>query len=199
MNLSKTLMCSPPFKTHSVMLLALLLLVCSAGGQDALDGPNHIFQDTLLDRLTGSWRLTGTMLPGTPYEQKLTHDVQVQWTLNHQFLQIHEKATESAAKNTVPYEAIVMIGYDNTSERYVAHWMDVYGGRFSEALGYGKRSGAEIEFAFEYPDGPFHTTFSWKTASGEWKWLMRRKNKDGAWVTFGEMSLVPATVHTNQH
>ena len=54
-----------------------------------------------------------------------------------------------------------MIGYDHTSERYVAHWMDIYGGRFSETLGYGVRSGDQIEFVFEYPDGPFHTTFRW--------------------------------------
>jgi hypothetical protein len=54
------------------------------------------------------------------------------------------------------------VGYDNTSERYVAHWLDVYGGRFSETLGYGRRSSDSIEFVFEYPAGPFHTTFSWK-------------------------------------
>jgi hypothetical protein len=41
------------------------------------------------------------------------------------------------------------------SERYVAHWIDVFGGRFSETLGYGKRAGDEIDFIFEYPDGPF--------------------------------------------
>lgn len=33
------------------------------------------------------------------------------------------------------YEAMVFIGYDNTSERYVVHWIDVFGGRFSETLG----------------------------------------------------------------
>jgi hypothetical protein len=30
------------------------------------------------------------------------------------------------------YEAMVFIGYDNTSERYVAHWIDIFGGRFSK-------------------------------------------------------------------
>ncbi|HEY8226282.1 MAG TPA: hypothetical protein VIG25_13455 [Pyrinomonadaceae bacterium] len=33
------------------------------------------------------------------------------------------------------YEAMVFIGYDNTSERYVAHWIDIFGGRFSKDEG----------------------------------------------------------------
>ncbi len=47
------------------------------------------------------------------------------------------------------YEALVFLGYDNASERYVAHWIDVFGGRFSETLGYGTRSGDSIKFIFE--------------------------------------------------
>jgi hypothetical protein len=38
------------------------------------------------------------------------------------------------------YQAAVFIGFDNTSERYVAHWIDAGGGRFSETLGFGKRA-----------------------------------------------------------
>jgi hypothetical protein len=33
------------------------------------------------------------------------------------------------------------------------------GGRFSETLGYGTRDGNAIRFVFEYPDGPFRTTY----------------------------------------
>jgi hypothetical protein len=48
--------------------------------------------------------------------------------LDHQFLRLEMKdvATPPA------YEATVYIGYDKTGERYVAHWLDVFGGRFSE-------------------------------------------------------------------
>jgi hypothetical protein len=85
---------------------------------------------------------------------------------------------------------MVMVGYDNASERYVAHWTDVFGGRFSETLGYGKRSGNDIEFIFEYPDGPFHTTFRWNPEPQQWQWLMRGKSdKDGKWFEFGDMRL----------
>ena len=64
------------------------------------------------------------------------------------------------------------IGYDNMSERYVAHWLDVFGGRFSEPLGYGKRDGNSIRFVFEYPDGHFVNTFVWKPEHGKWQFVM---------------------------
>ena len=82
-----------------------------------------------------------------------------------------------------------MVGYDNASERYVAHWNDVYGGRFSETLGYGTRNGNDICFVFEYPDGPFHTTFRWLPESQQWAWLMETKNKSGQWTEFATLNL----------
>ena len=36
-------------------------------------------------------------------------------------------------------EAEVFFGYGNMSEQYVAHWLDTFGGRYSEVLGYGMR------------------------------------------------------------
>ena len=44
----------------------------------------------------------------------------------------------------------MMIGFDDGAKRYVAHWCDSYGGKFS-AIGYGKRSGNSIEFEFSFP------------------------------------------------
>jgi hypothetical protein len=87
------------------------------------------------------------------------------------------------------YEAMVFIGYDNTSERYVAHWIDVFGGRFSETLGYGTRSGNSIKFVFEYPDGPFHNTLTWNPGTKTWGFLMQQKDKTGKWKIFAEDSL----------
>ncbi len=117
------------------------------------------------------------------------HSVEVQWVLNHQFLRIHEKDSNPPKQDDVPYEAMVFLGYDNASERYVAHWIDVFGGRASETLGYGRRSGNTIEFVFEYPDGPFHTSFRWDPQASAWHWLMRTKNKAGEWVEFGRFTL----------
>ncbi len=152
--------------------------------QPELDGPKHTFQDPLLEMLLGNWKLTGKVM-----NRSAEHTIQAEWVLNHQFLRIHEKDETPAKDGNVPYEAIIMVGYDNTSDRYVAHWMDVYGGRFSETLGYGTRVENEVRFVFEYPDGPFHTTFRWKPDTRQWEWLMTTKDKTGHWIEFADLTL----------
>jgi len=169
-------------------VLGLGSAACAADLPAPLDGTNRIFQDDLLDRMTGSWTMTGAIV-GAPVE----HQADVHWILNHQFLEIHERDTAAPKAGAPVYEAMPLIGYDNTSERYVAHWIDIYGGRYSETLGYGKRTGDTIEFVFEYPDGPFHTAFRWLPDRQQWQWLMTRKNAAGKWVGFGDMTLTKRT------
>jgi hypothetical protein len=77
------------------------------------------------------------------------------------------------------------------SERYFAHWIDFGGGRYSETLGYGKRVGNEIDFVFEYPDGPFRTDFIWDSPHGKWHWQMTQKNASGQWTSFADLTLMP--------
>jgi len=166
----------------AVLALALAFPPLRAVSQD-LDGQQHIFTDALLDNLTGTWHLTGKVMG-----RNADHTVEAEWVLNHQFLRIREKDQNAAPNGAVPYEAMIMVGYDNTSERYVAHWNDVYGGRFSETLGYGTREGNAIRFVFEYPDGPFHTTFRWHPESRQWTWSMETK-KSGQWSEFATLSL----------
>jgi hypothetical protein len=181
-------------KARVGLLSAIILALCCAGSAFAaglpepLDGPKRVFQDDLLDHMTGSWTMTGALV-GEP----IRHDVEVHWILNHQFLEIHELDTAPVRGGGPAYEAMPIIGYDNASERYIAHWIDIYGGRFSETLGYGKRTGDTIEFVFEYPDGPFHTAFRWLPDRQQWQWLMTRKNTYGKWVGFAEMTLTRRT------
>lgn len=162
-------------------LLALgLALWAGAAGQEPLDGPHRIFRDELLDNLVGEWKLTRKIRGRT-----VENSVKAEWVLNHQFLQLRMKGAGSPPA----YEALVLIGYDNTSERYVAHWLDVFGGRSSATLGYGRREGNSIRFVFEYPDGPFHNTFTWRPEAKTWNFLMRSKDKAGRWGTFAEDDL----------
>ena len=168
----------------TISLLLYLIGTLPMLSEDALDAPKHIFQDELLDKMAGFWNLSGQIM-----RHDVTHRINADWVLNHQFLRIHEKDTAAAQPGAVPYEALVMVGHDNASERYVAHWTDVCGGGFSETLGYRKRTGDDVEFVFEYPDGPFHTTFSWKPDSQQWRWLMRGEDKEGHWFDFGDMNL----------
>jgi hypothetical protein len=171
--------------TIAKVLIALCLGVClllptMSRSQEPLDGPKRILRDDLLDNLAGHWMLTRKIRG-----KEIQNSVDAEWVLNHQFLQVHMKdlATPPA------YEALIFMGYDNTSERYVVHWIDVYGGRTSETLGYGKRNGTSMPLVFEYPDGPFHNTLTWDGTAKTWVFSMEHKNASGQWVPFGEDTL----------
>ena len=143
-------------------------------------------RDELADHITGTWKVEGQVLGRDAH-----HEVNAEWVLNHQFVRIHEKTAASAPAAEHRYEAIWFLGYDAISERYVLHLLDVFGGRFSETLGYGTRTGNEIRFVFEYPDGPFHTVFRRSPENRSWQWLMEQKDKEGKWTKFGDLRLTP--------
>jgi hypothetical protein len=63
------------------------------------------------------------------------------------------------------------------------------GGRFSETLGYGRQAGAAVRLTFEYPDGPFHTTFTWSPADRTWAVLMEDRGPGGVWQEFASYTL----------
>ena len=171
-------------KVFSLLVLLPLFAFFQSKPPEPLDGPNRPFNDDLLDNLQGQWKLKGN-IAGHPAEAEL----EAAWVLNHQFLKVHEKATTPIPGRPL-YEADVYIGYDNASERYVAHWIDIYGGRFSETIGFGARSGNNIKFVFEYPDGPFHNTFSWNAGSKSWRLLLEQKNDAGKWGVFSDRTAV---------
>jgi hypothetical protein len=163
-----------------VLALALFLPLAAAGADlEPLDGRNRTFQDPFLENLAGRWILTRTMRGRTTESA-----FDAEWVLNHQFLRIRMKDTADP-----PYEAHVYVGYDNASDRYVAHWLDVFGGRFSETLGYGRRSGNSIEFVFEYGDGPFRNRLTWDPGAKTWSFLLTQKDASGKWTTFSEERL----------
>ncbi len=168
----------------SLVVISLVVLI---GGPAVAQQPAP-WQDGLVDHLSGTWKVEGQVLG-----HDARHEVQADWVLNHQFLRIHEKTAATAPKTERPYEATWFLGYDPVSEKYVLHLMDIYGARYSETLGWGWQDGNQIKFVFEYPDGPFHTTFRWNPESGTWQWLMEQKGKDGKWAPFAELKLTKST------
>ncbi|HUK31862.1 MAG TPA: hypothetical protein VLV89_12165 [Candidatus Acidoferrum sp.] len=142
------------------------------------------WNDPLVDHFSGTWKMEGKI-----GSQDAHHEAQAEWVLRHQFLRIIEKTAADAPASERKYEATWYLGYDSTSDRYVMHLMDYFGGRFSETLGYGVREGNAIKFIFEYPDGPFHTTLRWFPEKNSWDWLMEQKDKDGKWTKFGDLTL----------
>ncbi|MFI5114016.1 MAG: hypothetical protein ACHP7J_02645 [Terriglobales bacterium] len=165
----------------SALLVVLLVALSSV---PSIAQASAEWRDDLADHLTGNWKIEGQVLGRDAH-----HEVSAEWALNHQFLRIHEKTAATAPASENRYEAFWFLGYDPVSDRYVLHLLDVFGGRFSETLGYGTRNGNEIRFVFEYPDGPFHTAFRWLPEKSTWQWLLEQKDKDGKWTTFADFKL----------
>jgi hypothetical protein len=163
------------FLTGSLLLSLLMTRhPGSAAGAEPPDGPKRIFRDALLDNLAGHWNLTRKIRG-----KEVHNTVRVEWVLNHQFLQIHMKD----AARPPAYEALVLIGYIHADNKYVAHWCDTYGGKFS-AVGHGRRTASAIEFKFQYPDGPFYNTFTWDPKAKTWTFRMESQGKDGKRTLF---------------
>jgi hypothetical protein len=161
------------------MAVLIAVLPLRVRADDPPDGPKRIFKDDFIEKLTGEWKLTRKIRG-----KEVINTVKAEWVLNHQFLQIHMKDDA----NPPTYEAIVLIGYAHSDKKYVAHWCDTYGGKFS-AVGAGKRSGDSIEFEFHYPDGPFFNKFTWSEKDKGWTCLLQNQGKDGKRVVFAEDTL----------
>jgi hypothetical protein len=110
---------------RSTLLFCSIAVAAPAPAQQAeppLDGPKRIFQDALFEQLSGTWTMAGAVR-----SRPATYSLHAGWVLNHQFLKLEMRDVAEPPA----YQATVYIGYDNTSERYVAHWLDAFGGRFS--------------------------------------------------------------------
>ncbi len=146
-----------------------------------------IFQDDLLDHLVGKWDATGTV-----HDRPSRQTFEVDWVLNHQFLRIHEKSVENIAGRNVPFEAMLFIGYDKTSKRYVLHSMSVFGGGRPGELAYGQRSGNEIKFDEEFAGRRGHGRFIWQPESKTWHYVTGVENANGELQTAVDLKLTPA-------
>ncbi|MFI5154380.1 MAG: hypothetical protein ACHQET_13660 [Chitinophagales bacterium] len=162
-------------RTKLLIFGFLICLICN--GQDTVRCNPNYFDDNFLDKLTGDWNLVGTI-----GKTAIKNSFSVSWILNHQFIEINFVDQASPPS----YFAKVMIGYDCISERYVAHWFDIFGGRFSETLGYGVRKGQMIEFRFEYPEAPFINQFIYDNKNDGWQLHMTTKTAQGNRVLFGD-------------
>jgi hypothetical protein len=145
-------------------ILLLLAITFQSFGQDST------FQDPLLEHMVGKWSLQGTIAG-----QETTHDINIEWVLAHQYLQIREKSHEKDAKGEAAYEAIVYIGWDQHARQYSCLWLDITngGGLSAQAIGHAKRAGDQMAFLFKGGDGSlFHTTFAYDRKVDQWQWLM---------------------------
>ena len=163
-------------------LILLFALNISCFSQEASDCNQDVFSDALLEKLEGSWKATGT-IGGDP----VTYTITGSWELKHQFFVL--SFNDTAAKPQ--YNARVYIGYNCEQKKYVVHWLDTFGGPFSETLGYGIKKDNDIEFSFNYPEGQFINKFSYDPATGSWRSHSTAQTEQG-WITFGDIQFKKA-------
>ena len=166
-------------------LIFVLLFASVAFPQNVRQLPT--FQDDLLDHLVGKWDATGTV-----HDRPSRQTFEADWVLNHAFLHIHEKSVENVAGTNVPFEAMIFIGYDKTSKRYVLHSMSVFGGGRLGDFVYGQRSGNEIEFEDSFAGRRGHSRFIWQPESKTWHYVTGVKNAKGEWGVSVDVKLSPA-------
>jgi len=142
--------------------------------------------DEFLDRLVGSWTLTGS-IGSTQLKQK----VDARWVIQGQFLEVHCLQEKPVPQDQVPYEAIYMLGYNNQSGEYSMHLFDTFGESYARMVGIGKRKDDSIEFLFEYPNSLFSNTFTWNGEAREWTMLLRQQEETGKWKIFATKTLMP--------
>jgi hypothetical protein len=144
------------------------------------------FQDSLLDHFVGRWILSGTITG-----KETTHDVAAEWVLGHQYMKFHEMSREKTSSGEPMYEAIVFIGWDQSSNEYACLWLDDTGGSglTNQIIGRAKRKNDEITFLFKYSDNNlFHTTFLYDRNSDSWRWLMDNE-ENGKLEPFARLEL----------
>lgn len=157
--------------------LAILALLFTAAFSAAAQEPAA--KDPLLDRLSGSWILQGTIAG-----HETTHDIESEWVLNHEYLRLHETSREKNAQGHPAYEAIVFIEWDASSNEYKCLWLDsTGGGGLSAPIARGKRGNDEIAFLFrdKDKDSGVRTEFVYSKGTDTWSWLI--DNEDGGKLT----------------
>ncbi|MFH1278582.1 MAG: hypothetical protein ABIK65_09405 [Candidatus Eisenbacteria bacterium] len=143
------------------------------------------FRDDLLDRLAGAWVMTG-MIAG----EETTHDVVAEWVLGHYYLRLSDISREKDEQGAPEYEAIVIIGWDEPSNRYACLWLDCTGGGgLGGPIGYGARSDDEIPFVFDDGTGSvIRNTFRYVRDEDAWTWLIDVERESGR-TSFARVTL----------
>lgn len=143
----------------SILVFLLFLLSFPAAAQQ------KTFADPLVDHLLGKWVLHGTIA-----DKPVVHDIVAQWTLAHQYLEVHEVSRETAADGSPAYQATIFIGWDQSKGIYNCVWLDDYGSISTQRLGYATPTEGQLAFIFHDRDDPgsFHTTFSYDSGADYW-------------------------------
>lgn len=162
-----------PRSTSLAALLCLILATCLAG-----QTPSGASTDSLLQRLVGQWRMTGSVRG-----QPVTYTMEGARVLQQRFVELHMVDV----REPPTYEARVFLGVDTTAHRYIAHWLDNFGAAFSIPPATGEARGDTVLLTFPYPDGAFRDTFVYNRSADTWHFRLDAADATtGGWRLFAE-------------
>jgi len=175
---------------QSKLLCCVVAVALLAIGVSAQQPP---VSSPLLDHLTGTWVLQGTIAG-----QLVTHDVTADWVLVHHHVRIHEVSREKVNGNP-RYEAMVFIGLNDQPKQYSCAWLDVYGGPGIGAIGVAPIKENEIPFVFKDEKGNtnFTNDFVYDAKSDTWEWRMDNVD-NGVAKPFARLKLTRADAKSAQ-
>ena len=146
--------------------LFLILATLAFAGPAAAEQPT--LQDVLLDKLQGSWVITGTIAG-----EETTDDLVVEWVNQHQYLRLHEVSRGRKPNGRPRYEATVYIGWNQPTAKYGIVWLDDFGGLSTQSIGLASKVGDQLPFVFNNPDGSFtRTTMTYNPTTKGWTWTI---------------------------
>lgn len=133
-----------------------------------------VLNDRLLDKFIGDWNVKRKFGNGRT-AKNIVHG---EWVLMHQFVELHYRN----AGTPPAYEAIVLIGYDDTAKRYICHWADNFGGAFS-GDGFAPAAEGSNAMEFNFDSGQLKNRFAFDPKSGTWTSTIQQMEKEG-WKRF---------------
>jgi hypothetical protein len=140
----------------------------------------------LMNHLVGRWTMVGT-LGG----KQATHEADVRWVLNREYVEFHETSRERGPDGGPKFEAIVFLAWYAKTSEFMCMFLDntVGGGLSPEGIARGKPSGNAIPLIFTLSaHESLHTTFTYDPAADSWRMTIDDVT-DGKAARFGDMTL----------
>lgn len=173
------------------ILIITVFIYSSSLAQNAEDTTDGKFHDDLLNHFVGIWNVSG-VVHGMQFQNL---KLEATWTMNHQYLQIHEKGTDTVPFINMPWEAMFIIGYNHNTRRYVFYEFSVRGidGPW-EGFSYASRTGNELKASSVIsPEEKIIQRFTWQPSSGSWhlETMLEKAGKEGE--PYPDLNAVSAT------
>lgn len=156
------------------VLFALITLL-AIGSCVRLTAQSRVEPDSLLNRLTGTWVLKGTIAG-----RETTHDVSAKRVLNGQYIQLTEVSREKDPTGTPAYDAIVYFCWQQPKQKFYCLWLDNTSneGISNHVTGEAPLNGNTIGWIFTYGDVTrFYNTFLYDPLTDSWQWKMDGEEK----------------------